>query len=114
MIIGYRTQRVLVDNESLTDILYLPTFKQMGILKERLQPIGAPLVCFTGDKLFSLGSIALPITTSLKAQVTKEITFLVVNYPSAHNAILGRPSLNQMKAITFTYHLMMKGDQTVA
>lgn len=35
------------------------------------------------------------------------IDFLVVNYPSASNAILGRPALNQMKEVTSTYHLLM-------
>lgn len=56
-------------------------------------------------------------------QVTKKLNFLVVNYPSAYNAILGLTSLNQLKEITSIYHLMMrfstnygvgevKGDQT--
>lgn len=67
------------------------------------------MVGFTGDKIFLLGSIALSITVGLGAQqITKEVTFLVVNCPSTYNAILGRPFLNQMKTVTSTYHLMMK------
>lgn len=81
----------------------------MKILEDRLQPIGAPVVGFTGDKIFPLGSITLLVTFGLQAQqITQEATFLVVNCSSAYNAILGKPSLNQMKAITFTYHQMMK------
>ena len=34
--------------------------------------------------------------------------FLVVDCSSACNAILGRPTLNSWKAITSTYHLMIK------
>ena len=53
------------------------------------------------------------------------MTFLVVDYLSAYNVILGRPTLNSWKAVTLTYHLMIKfptdygvgelrGDQVVA
>ena len=40
-------------------------------------------------------------------QITKNVTFLVVNYSSAYNAIIGSPTLNLWKAIT-SYHLMIK------
>ena len=33
---------------------------------------------------------------------------MVVDQPSVYNTIIGRPSLNKMKAITSTYHLKMK------
>ena len=36
------------------------------------------------------------------------MTFLVVNCLSAYNAILGRSTLNSWKAVTSTYHLMIK------
>ena len=36
------------------------------------------------------------------------INFLVVNQPSVYNVIIGRPTLNGMRAVTSTYHLMMK------
>ena len=41
-------------------------------------------------------------------QITKDVTFLVVNCSSAYNGILGRPTLNSWKATTSTYHLMIK------
>ena len=34
--------------------------------------------------------------------------FLVVDCSSAYNAILGRPTLNSWKAVTSTYHLIIK------
>ena len=36
------------------------------------------------------------------------MTFLVVDYSFAYNAILGRPTLNSWKAMTSTYRLMIK------
>ena len=41
-------------------------------------------------------------------QITKEVNFLVVDYSSSYNAIIGRPTLNSWKAITSTYHLNVK------
>jgi hypothetical protein len=36
------------------------------------------------------------------------VDFLVVDRPSSYNAIIGRPTLNKLRAATSTYHLMMK------
>ena len=41
-------------------------------------------------------------------QITKDVTFLVVDCSSAYNAILGWPTLNSWKAVISTYHLMIK------
>ena len=41
-------------------------------------------------------------------QITRDVTFLVVDCSSAYNGILGRPTLNSWKAVTSTYHLMIK------
>ena len=41
-------------------------------------------------------------------QIAKDMTFLVVDCSSAYNAIPGQPTLNLWKAVTSTYHLMIK------
>jgi hypothetical protein len=46
-IAGFLTRRVLVDNGSSADIIYLPAYQQMKIDKEQLKPIDIPLVGFT-------------------------------------------------------------------
>ena len=50
-IADFITRRVLIDNGSSTDIIYLPAYQQMKIDNEWLRPIGIPLVGFTGDKV---------------------------------------------------------------
>ena len=51
----------------------------------------------------------MPVTIrDYPQQITTDITFLVVDCSSAYNAIIGRPTLNSWKAITSTYHLMIK------
>ena len=59
--------------------------------------------------MFPLGTITLSVTAGdYPQQITKDMTFLMVNCSSAYNAILGRPTLNSWKAATSTYHLMIK------
>ena len=51
----------------------------------------------------------MPITVGdYPQQITKDVTFLVVDCSFAYNAILGRPTLNSWKVVTSTYHLMIK------
>ena len=59
--------------------------------------------------MFPLGAVTLLVTVGdYPQQITKDVTFLVVDCSSAYNAILGRPTLNSWKAITSTYHLIIK------
>ncbi|RRT32529.1 hypothetical protein B296_00047995 [Ensete ventricosum] len=39
---------------------------------------------------------------------TLMVSFMVVKLPSAYNAIIGRPTLNQLKAVVSTYHRLLK------
>ena len=101
--------RVLIDNGSSADILYYPAFQQMGISKERLVPMNAPLVGFGRTRVLPLGAVTLFIMVGdYSQQITKNVTFLVVDCSSAYNAILRRPTLNSWEAVTSTYHLMIK------
>ncbi|XP_075653820.1 uncharacterized protein LOC142624172 [Castanea sativa] len=94
----YNMHQVLVDNGSSTDILYYPTFQQMGIGRERLVPTNAPLVGFRGTRVFPLGIATLAVTVgNYPQQITKNVTFLMVDCSSAYNAIIGRPTLNSWR-----------------
>ena len=69
----------------------------------------APLVSFGGTRVLPLGAITLSVTVGdYPQQITRDVTFLVVDYSSVYNGILGRPTLNSYKAATLTYHLMIK------
>ena len=81
----------------------------MKIDRERLTPTNAPLVGFRGTRAFPLGAITLAVRAGdYPRQITREVMFLVVDCSSAYNAILRRPTLNSWKAVTSTYHLMIK------
>ena len=86
----YNTHRVLVNNGSFADILYYTAFQQMRIDREWLVPTISPLIGFEGNKVYPFDAVTLPITVGdYPQQITKDVTFLVVDYSSAYNAILG-------------------------
>jgi hypothetical protein len=100
-IAGYSTRRVLIDNGSSADIVYLTAFQQMKIDKDQLQPIETPLVGFAGTSIHLLGVTSLQITAgTYPKKATKKVDFLVVDCPSAYNVIIGRPTLNRLRAVT--------------
>ena len=105
----YNTYRVLIDNGSFVDILYYPAFQQMRIDRDRLVLTNTPLVGFRGTRVYPLGTVTLLIMVSdYPQQTTKDVTFLMVDYSSTYNAILGRLTLNSWKAVISTCHLMIK------
>ena len=73
----------------------------MQIERERLIPTNAPLVGFGGMKVYPLGTVTLFVTVGdYPQQITKDVTFLVIDCSSTYNAIMGRPTLNSWKAMT--------------
>ena len=81
----------------------------MGIDRERLILTNAPLVSLGSTRVFPVGVATLSVVVGdYPQQITKDVTFLVVDCSSAYNAILGRPILNSWKAVISTYHLMIK------
>ena len=101
--------RVLINNESSSNIIYLLAFQQMKLDKKRIKPFTSPLVSFTGDRIVPRGIVTLSIIIgTYPAQVIKEIDFLIVDCSSTYNIILGRPALNRLRAVTLTYHLKVK------
>ena len=59
--------------------------------------------------VYPLGAVTLSVIVGdYPQQIMKDVTFLVVDYSSTYNTILGHPTLNSWKAVTSTYHLMIK------
>ena len=106
---GFNTKRIIVDNGSSADIIYLPAFQQLKLDEKRLRPFESSLVSFSGDRVYPKGIITLTITvgTHLR-QLTRQLDFLVVDCLSSYNVIIRRPTLNSWKAATFTYYLKVK------
>ncbi|XP_023908356.1 uncharacterized protein LOC112020038 [Quercus suber] len=109
VIANYTTKRVLIDNGSSADILYYPAFQQMKVRRDQLCPVHSLLMGFRRMKVQPVGTVTLPVVVgTYPQQVTKYVSFLVVDCSSSYNAIIGRPTLNSWKAVTSTYHLSVK------
>ena len=81
----------------------------MRLDPKRLRPFKSPLVSFNGDQIYPKGIIILSVIAGAHpARITKQVDFLIVDCPSSYNVILGRPTLNWLKAITSTYCLKVK------
>ena len=101
--------RVLVDNGNSVDIIFASAFDKIDIGRERLEPVSTHLQGFSGEKVLPLDLIQLVLTLGdPPCQATTIARFLVVDVPSAYNMLLGRPSLNSIKAIPSAYHMMIK------
>uniref|UniRef100_A0A2N9GGQ7 Reverse transcriptase/retrotransposon-derived protein RNase H-like domain-containing protein n=1 Tax=Fagus sylvatica TaxID=28930 RepID=A0A2N9GGQ7_FAGSY len=88
---GFTTRRVMVDNGSSADILYLPAYQQMKFDKDKLRPMDAPLVGFTGDKVCLVDIVTLPITIGTYSKiVSKTVDFLIVNWEVRGDQVVAR------------------------
>ncbi|XP_059668905.1 uncharacterized protein LOC132313995 [Cornus florida] len=122
VVANFTVRRILIDNGSSANILFLKAYEKLKISREKLRPMKSQLVGFSGDKVYPLGAVTAGANPK---QVTVMVDFVVMDCPSSYNIILGRTTLNAMKAITSTYHLLMRfpteygmgelrGDQTIA
>ena len=81
----------------------------MRLGRDQLHPVNSPLVGFGGMKVQPVGTVTLSMVVgAYPQQVTRDVNFLMLDCSSSYNAIIGRPTLNSWKAVTFTYHLSIK------
>ena len=104
MIEGFNTRRILVDNRSSTDIIYLSAFQQLKVDPSGLRPFESRLVSFNRDKVYPKGIVTLMVIVgTYPQQITRQLDFLVVDCPSFYSVIIGRTTLNHWKDVTSMY-----------
>ena len=109
IITSNNVHRMLLDNGSIIDIIYLDAYKRMGLDEHDLSPTTSSLYGFTGDHFILRVTIKLAITVGEHPRVSTVITnFLIVDCLSTFNGVLGRPLLKVLKVVTSIYHLTMK------
>ncbi|VFQ86045.1 unnamed protein product, partial [Cuscuta campestris] len=91
------------------NVLYWEAAQQLGIRKEDLTNLNMPLSGFIGDIIEPEGSIKLDIIIGEHPKVRHmRMDFVVVDIKCAHNAILGRPGLEDLGGALSLEHLCFK------
>jgi len=103
-------RRVLVDTEASCDIMYTSLFKTFQLTEKHLSPyVGGELCGFNGSSTQPWGYIQLLVTFNEgEAKKTITVPFLVINFLSLYNCIIGRTGLAQLGAACSTSHLKLK------
>ncbi|VFQ73296.1 unnamed protein product [Cuscuta campestris] len=101
--------KTLVDTGSSVNIMYMDTYKALGLTRDELSPIKTPLTSFTGDSIEPEGVITLPVEIGdTKATRKLDMEFVVVGIISSTNIILGRPGLEDLECVISPRHLCIK------
>ena len=85
---GFLAKRVMVDQGSGANVMYLDLFKGLGLKNRDLSKYDTPLVGFDRRVVALEGQISLPVNMEGKEVMA---TFIVVNSFSQYTAILGWP-----------------------
>ena len=102
---GYDVNRVLVKQGSRAEIMYPNLYNGLNLRPEDLVSYDSPLVGFDGKTVIPKGLIKLPVQTGYEVV---EVSFIVVNTYSPYTAILVRPWLHAMGAVSLTLHMKVK------
>ena len=111
-----------MDEGSAVEIMYPDLFKELNLRTEDLTPYNSPLMSFEGKVIIPKGQIRLLVQTGSEMV---EVDFIVVDAYSPYTAIVARPWLHTLGAVSSTLHQKIKypsggkieeilGDQTMA
>ena len=98
-------KRVLVDQGSAAEIMYPDLYRGLSLRAEDLMPYSSPLVIFEGKVIILKGQIKLPAQTGSEIV---EVDFIVVDAYSHYTAIVARPWLHTLGAVSSTLHQKVK------
>jgi hypothetical protein len=108
-IAGWIIGKVLVDNGSSADILFLKTFEKMNLSQHMLHPPEYPLQGFGGKPINPVGKISLPVSFGdLDNARTKTLTFDMVDIFNQYLVIFGRGFMNKFDTVIRQQFLCMK------
>ena len=98
-------KRFLVDQGNGAEIMYPDLFKGLKLKPEDLACYDSPPIGFDEKIVFPNGQIRLPVQAGSEVM---EVNFIVVDAYSPYTAIVARPWLYAMGAVSSTLHLKMK------
>ncbi|XP_061375455.1 uncharacterized protein LOC133317613 [Gastrolobium bilobum] len=108
-LVNCRVRKIFLDNESCADIILWHAFQKMNLDEEDLKTCNTALIAFNGCNTTPKGYIDLQLTLGTKeAYKSERIRFIVADFPSEHNVILGRPTIHEWDMLVSTKHQKLK------
>ena len=102
---GFDVRKVLVDPGSAVEVMYPDLYKGLNLKPEDLTAYDSPLISFEGKTVVPKGQIRLPIQTGSEVI---GVDFIVVNAYSPYSAIVARPWIHALEAVSSTLHQKVK------
>ena len=102
---GYDVKRVIVYQGSYVEIIYRNLYRGLNLKLEDLTAYDSPLVSFDWKLVTQKRQIRLPIQVDSKVV---EVDFMVVDAYSPYTAIMARPWLHTLDAVSSTLHQKVK------
>ena len=85
--------------------MYPDLFKGLKLRPKDLACYNSPLIGFDGKIVFLKGQIRLPVQAESEIM---EVNFIMVDAYSSYTAIVAKPWLHAIGAVSFTLHLKVK------
>ena len=98
-------KRVMVDQGSAAEIMCPDLYKGLSLRAKDLTPYSSPLVSFEGNVIIPKVQIILPVQTGSE---TVEVDFIIVDAYSPYTAIIAKPWLHTLGAVSSTLHQKIK------
>ena len=95
----------MIDQGSAAEIMYPDLFKGLGLKPEDLTTYSSPLLSFEGKMVVPNGQIRFPVQTGSDVV---EVDFIVVDAFFPYTAIMGRPWLHSLGAVSSILHQKVK------
>ena len=95
----------MIDQGSEAEIMYPDLYKGLNLKPKSLTAYSSPLVSFEGKMVVPKGQIKLRMQTGPDVV---EVDFIVVDVFSPYTAIMSRPWLHTLRAVSSTLHQKVK------
>jgi hypothetical protein len=107
---GFTSKKVFMDGGSSLNLIYTDTLRKIKIPMNDLLPTETSFHgIIPGKPTYPLGAIYLDVIFGTPANFRKEkIEFEVVDWPSQHHAILGRPAFARFMAVPHYAYLKLR------
>ncbi|XP_075655703.1 uncharacterized protein LOC142625848 [Castanea sativa] len=102
---GFIVKRIMINQRSGADVMYLDLYRGLGLKKEDLSKYDTPLMGFNEHMVIPEGQISLLVIMGGRNVM---VTFIVVASFSPYTKIFGRLWIHDMGAVPSTLHVKVK------